>query len=231
MADSTQFTDPYRSPEYLIDREGPPTESRGRRPGGLTAICVIAIVVGVLGILLVFMGIVGLVVAMVMQGTLTAGGTTDEARRLAQEMNGQIQALAFRFIVPNMLIYLVDAAVAISLVVGGVKGLKLRPEARRLLLATFCGALIFELLRAPYYLYQQMLVSAIQHEYWPKIFEAQRGPVIFDGEAMASMMSIIGYTMIIIFLFVKGTFYALGATYVTRPKIKQLFDERQRSGV
>ena len=68
-------------------------------------------------------------------------------------------------------------------------------------------------------------------EYWPKIFSSQQGPVAFDGEAMASFMSIVGYVMIIVFLLVKGTFFAVGATYVSRPKIKQLFDERQGSSV
>jgi hypothetical protein len=39
----------------------------------------------------------------------------------------------------------------------------------------------------------------------------------------------IGYVMIVVFLLVKGTFYAVGATYVSRPQFKQLFDQKQRS--
>jgi hypothetical protein len=229
MTDAAPMSDPYRSPEYSLDREGRPRGSGVRRPGGLTAICVIAIVAGVMGLLFVLLGILGLLISLVMQGALPSLGPEGEAHRLTQEMNGEIQALAFQFIVPNLLIYLIATAVAISLIVGGVKGLKLRAEGRRLLLVTFCGALIFEVLRAPYYLYQQMLVSGIQREYWPKILEAQEGPVAFNGEEMAWFMSIFGYVMIVIFLLVKGTFYAVGATYVSRPKIKQLFDEKQRS--
>jgi len=229
MTDSTPMSDPYRSPAYPTDHEGPPGRPGRRRPGGLTAICVIAIVAGVLGILFVLLGAVGFAVSLAMQGNLPTGATTGEAHRLTQEMNAKVHALALWFVIPNILVLLVDGAVAVSLLVGGVKGLKLKPEGRRLLLVTFCGALIFEFLRTPYYLYQQMLFSGIQNEYWPKIFAAQQGPVAFDGEAMATFMSILGFAMIAVFLLIKGAFYAVGATYVSRPKIKQLFDERQRS--
>jgi hypothetical protein len=231
MTDSTEMSDPYRSPAYPMDQEDLPRRPGYRRPGGLTAICVIAIVAGIVGILLVLMGALGFVVSLALQGNFPTGSTTSEAHRLTQEMNEEVHALALYFVIPNILVYLIDSAVAVSLLVGGVKGLKLKPHARRLLLVTFCGALIFELLRTPYYLYQQMLFSGIQNEYWPKIFAAQSGPVAFDGEAMASFMSIVGYVMIVVFLLMKGGFYAVGATYVSRPKIKQLFDERQRSSI
>jgi len=68
MTESTQMSDPYRSPEYPMDREDRPRRGGVRRPGGLTAICVISVVAGVVGILLVLMGILGFVVSLAMQG-------------------------------------------------------------------------------------------------------------------------------------------------------------------
>lgn len=67
MSDSTLPSEPYQSPAYFADRDVADATMIPRRPGGLTAICVIAIILGVLGAITALMGIAGAVVGQAMQ--------------------------------------------------------------------------------------------------------------------------------------------------------------------
>jgi hypothetical protein len=233
MADSIHSPEPYKSPEFSQQPDAQLATTATRRPGGLTAICVIAVILGVLGLIFTCFGMVTLMAGPAMQSAMTPSfpGESQEVRELNEEMNEKTQALWRQYFVPNMAFYLVNLAVAICLVVGGVKGLKVKPEGRPLLIGTFCGALIFELLRTPYLLYVQMQAVAIQQEYLPKIMEAsaQGAPVAINADAFVTLMKVVGYAMIVIFMLVKGAFYAVGAGYMTRPGIKSLFEQGRRS--
>ena len=61
MSAESGFQDPYRTPALPQGRFAP---SPGARPGWLTALCVIAIVIGVLGLMNGILGVVGTLFAL-----------------------------------------------------------------------------------------------------------------------------------------------------------------------
>ncbi len=70
MSNAPPPPDPYRSPAYFADQDVADAVMVPRRPGGLTAICVIAIILGVLGVITGLMGIVGAVAGQAMQNAM-----------------------------------------------------------------------------------------------------------------------------------------------------------------
>lgn len=128
----------------------PPGVPPARRPSGLTAVCMIAIVLGSLGLLGSLMAIVSLVAGPRIQEAFSApfqqpgGDRMAEAQRAMQQ---KIQAVADRYRWPNAGFAVVNLAVATALVAGGIMGLNRAHWARTLLIAAFAFAIVFEIPR------------------------------------------------------------------------------------
>jgi hypothetical protein len=234
MTNSTPPPDPYQSPAYFADRDVPDEVTIPRRPGGLTAICVIAIILGVLGVITALMGMAGAVAGQAMQKAFTPSmpqNMDDEALEVQIEMNEAVQEMGQRFILPNVAFIVFGLAVAIGLIVGGAQSLKIKPAGRMILVAVFLVAILFELARGGFQLYVQMQVMAVMGEYWPRLIKAAAGQQPPGGPDMETLMNIAlsvakvtAYSVVILPVLVKGGFYAIGAFYLGRERVKQLFE-------
>jgi hypothetical protein len=134
---------PYRPPtDIAIGRRA------SARPGKLTAICVIAIVLGVLGILGGAYGVLWLIMAPFVTQLLVppAGpGFPAEMRESQLRLHAEIQGVMYRYIVPLAVLMGISLIAAVAMTVGGFKALKLKGLGRLLLLAGFTLGVAYEI--------------------------------------------------------------------------------------
>ena len=125
--DSTSI-DPYRSP---VLPETPYSAGSGKRkPGWLTAICVICIVLGLLGF---FNGMIGLGATLygkqfqqIMSPPGARKGSAPELEKLQQKIQDETQAIQEQFFIPTLISVLIKVVVSGGLFVGGLLTLTLK---------------------------------------------------------------------------------------------------------
>ena len=133
-----------------------------RRPGALTAICVIAIVLGTMGFMSSGMKGLNLLVGKPLQELMSSfgGAQNQEMAKAQEEMNEAIWEVADRFWIPNALLASAQFVLAIALIFGGIKALKLQAIGRKVLLAACCFLAVFEIVNVG-------LTSLVQIEMMP----------------------------------------------------------------
>jgi hypothetical protein len=208
-----------------------PSPGPARRPGGLTAICVLAIVLGALGLIMGCFGAVSQAFAKQMQNSLAGiqGAGNAEVVELQKEMNAKMLETANKHAVLNKILVVVQLAVAGSLLAGGILSLQLRPFGRTLLLSAFIAAIVFELVRLFPTIEVQRATQAVMAEYMPKLMRAQapqgNQPQGMD-EAMGGIMTmagVVGMVFSLGMLAVKGVFYLVGIVYLCKSSVAALF--------
>lgn len=195
------------------------------RPGGLTAVCILAIVLGALGLLT---GLSAIVISAV-QGPLQnlvnqmQPDGDDEAAQLQRQMSDESRQFAERHFVRNIVLAVVRLVVAGGLLAGGVLAFRLRPVGRKVLLFAFVAGIGFELCQI------WPMIEAAQLT--QKIMGAQQFRGLEDGNENAQaqmrvMMKAIAamqVAMLAAMVLTKMSFYGFGWWYVTRPRIASLF--------
>ncbi len=202
-----------------------------QRPGGLTAICVLAIVLGALGLMTGCFGLLSQAFNQQIQTGLAGiqAGDNKELGEIQNEMNAKVLTASAKYAWLNKLLAVVQFAVAGSLLAGGIMSLKLRPLGRKLLLSAFVAAIVFEGARLYPTMAVQREMAPIMAEYMPRMMKAQAPP---GGqppgmhEAMSGIMSaamIVGMVISVGMVAVKAVFYVIGIVYLRKPSVAQLF--------
>src|SRR5688500_18699957 len=147
MMTDTSTYDPYRSPTLP---ETPYAVSSGvQKPGWLTALCVICIVLGVLGLMNGLLGLgatlFGKQLQQMMNPMAAQKGMPAEIQKLQQNLQDETNSIQEQFFIPSLIAILVKVAVSTMLIVGGVRSLALKPNGRTLLVVVCVVALLFEL--------------------------------------------------------------------------------------
>jgi hypothetical protein len=202
-----------------------------QRPGGLTVICVLAIVIGALGLMTGCVGLFSQVFNQQMQDGLAGIQARDnkEVGELQKEMNAKVVLASAKYALLNKLLAVAQLAVAGSLLAGGIMSLKLRPLGRKLLLGAFVAAIVVETAQLYPTLAVQRATAPIVAEYTPKMVKAQApqgGQQPGMNEAMSAIMSvamIVGMVFVIGMAVVKGVFYVIGIVYLRKPSVALLF--------
>ena len=207
--------------------------SKPERPGWLTAIVAIAIIMGVFGLL---MGIGGL-------GSTLFWKQTQAVVRPAQnpnlnpalekeldEFQQEMQAVTDRYRVPLVLTSLFRMVVAGMLVYGGIQALSFNSRGRKVLLAAFAAGLVFEAVFRVLKSIIDIEIDAAMNVYFERLVSTvpQRGP----PDVLLSIMRtavVVGYAMQYVVTFAKITFYVVGLVYLRRPLIAALFSNGSRS--
>jgi hypothetical protein len=149
MAPNVQPFDPYRSPSLP---EGPYAgKPPSGRPGLLTALCAVAIVLGVLGLLNAVLGAGGAIAGEKLQALFQPGagpGTTPEMQQVHQDFQDEVNAIQRRHFVPLIGIVFFRFVAALLLLLGGLWALGLQERGRILLIAALGVASAFELSNA-----------------------------------------------------------------------------------
>lgn len=250
--DFNQTSSPYASP---ADFERMPRQ----RSGGLTALCVIAIVLGALGLLGSLIGLVSVAFQNDIEKLVTRQpeaargdmpkelrkGVPKDAQEQIRQMQQQLQQrtkkgmpngnpmaqmqetqrrlqqkqfeVAHRYRGATLGLTLFNLLVSASLLVGGILALNFSPAGRTLLLTVFLAAIVFEIIRAIVTVSMQLDMGAAMASAF------QDGA---NDPGMASLMKAATYGGMafgILWGTAKIVFYAIGASYLRRPKISRLF--------
>lgn len=223
---------PYRSAQSFGDST--PGDSR-RRPGGLNAICVIAIILGGLGLASSMLGLCAMAAKPWMNNAFILPeqvGKVDKARDAQLEMQQKIELVTDRYAGFNLGFLLLNVVIGGSLFTGGILALKLNPKGSRLLIAAFTTAIVFEILRAVLQIFMQIEMAEVMYDSMSRMMQAtapQNGAVAAEGAAATAVfMKIgvyIGLAFTLTFALAKVIFYAISTRYLHRPNIRQLFTQ------
>lgn len=204
-----------------------------QRPGGLTAVCVLAIVLGAIGLLTGLLGIVQILAAPAMQNLFSGmPGMNDEFTKVQMEMSAEMMAVAQSRPVLTWSLQIVHLVVACVLLAGGIMAVMLKPAGRRLLLGVFAGAIVFELVRIVPAVMMTQENMAIVEEYMPRLAEASnqggQAPPGMDQTigTFAKVGAIAGLAMQVAMMLFKCAFYLIGALYLSKPSVVMLYSQR-----
>jgi hypothetical protein len=196
------------------------------RPGGLTALCILAIVLGALGIMTGLTGLAAAALSDPLQ-KLAAGLQPEqdkEGARLQQQVADESREFAGRHFVRNLLFSLARLVVASCLLLGGILALRLKTPGRKALLVAFAAGILFEL--------SQIWPMIEVFGFTERIMEMQQqmaGNAPNGGDAagtmrvMAKMIAAMQVAMMGGMLLTKITCYAFGLWYLTRPHVAALY--------
>lgn len=197
-----------------------------QRPGGLTALCVLSIVLGSMGFLSGLVGLVGMLFQNQMQSAVAGLQPDADMARIQQEVNEQTNELMRQHAVRNWILLLVRLNVAIGLLLGGIWSLGLKPIGRMTLLVAFGVGIVLE----AFQLWPQWENRNLAAQTMDRMVQAQKeqnakAPPGFDdtmkmmGQVAAAMTIVVALGMFL----AKSGFYAFGLWYLTRPHIAGLF--------
>ena len=225
MADNPYSDNPYQASTPTA------VPYRAPRPGGVTVIGVLAIILGLLGVLGGCIGGVSIFLNPMIQNAVAPGPNANPVEKAQAEMNAQISAIGERYIVPNVILMLVWFVLAGALTFGGIQLLRVRPGAATLLYYTFMGLIVFELLRTVFGVFIQLQMFPVIEEFTKRIIrEGPAGnPAI--GQTMASVMrfsTIIGLIFGIAWPLVKIIVYGFSMRYLAKPNVAALFVPQDR---
>jgi hypothetical protein len=207
------------------------TETKPQRPGGLTALCILAIVLGAFGVLSGLGGIAAAALQGPMQNMVAQLQPQQgkEAARVQQQIADESREFAQRHIVRNTLFSLARLFVASCLLAGGILTLRLHPQGRKILIVAFSAGIVFELAQ----IWPMVEVIPFTQRTMQLTMEAQqkgmpgKGQNAEDAAAMMRIMvkaiAAMQVVMMAAMLLAKSGFYAFGLWYLTRPRISTLF--------
>jgi hypothetical protein len=235
-------SDPYQSLGTSADGQSAARPApRGGRPGGLTAICVIAICLGGLGLGSSLWAMAALTFQKQLQQTFAppqpsgTGNPALNAQLAAQlaaqrDMNHKMQAIGDRYRTANLALALLNLFVAGGLLAGGIMALMLSPLGRTLLVTVFALAIALVIVRGTFYVFQQLEMWPVMSEFADRITPtAPKGPP-GAGPPGGMMKTIMTGTFAVVLAlclaldFAKLVFYAYGVHYLRRPAIRRLFE-------
>lgn len=227
MATATpfDFNQPGHPGDSTTGFEGAPRQ----RPGGLTAVCVIAIVLGGLGLCTSLFGLASLafqdkIEKFSMQQQPPAGmpnGMFKSQMEMQKKMQQKMLEVAHRYRGVNLGITLLNLLFASSLLVGGIMTMKLNPTGRTFLAAVFLAVIVFEIVRLVITVFMQLDMAAAMSAAF------QGGPGTDQATALlATSMKVgtfVGMGIGFVLALGKIIFYGIGASYLGRSKVRQLF--------
>ncbi|MBC8350919.1 MAG: hypothetical protein H8E66_02970 [Planctomycetes bacterium] len=219
---SNPFTDvnPYRPSEM--------PDVATRRTGGLTAICIIAVVLGVLGTLSAAAKGFNVLFGAQVQQTIGSIGAVNEAQRQAQQdMNNAMAAEMKRFRLANSILCVAQLGLCIGLLVAGLRTLGLKASGRQLLVWICVSLLVYEIGQFVVFAFQQLSIAPIMELYMPKMMKGPDGEDIGGekfGKVIARMSIVVGMVTQCAWTLIKLVFYAVAIRYLRKRNVVALFE-------
>lgn len=237
MTSDISASDPYRSP---VLPETPYSAPSVQKPGWLTALCVICIVLGVLGLMNGILGLGATIFGKQLQQVMNPAASRQQMpadlQKLQQKLEDETAAIQEQFFLPSLIAVVFKLAVSLLLVAGGLGSLRLTEQGRTLLILGCLIAILFELgasvLQSVVYMETLTVYNQLINGF---VDELQRQNGAAAGQAFLWFMQLILYAGMVVFFIiqlVKVAFFTWGALYLRRPAIAALFapaDHSRRS--
>ncbi len=207
-----------------------------RRPNGLTAICIIAIVLGVLGTLSGFGKGINVAFGAQMQqafGSLGAGAGNSDMQKAQQEMNNALAEEMVRFRLANGILCITQTVLCVGLAYAAIKTLGFNANSRKLLLWLCCFLLVYEVGQFVVFAYQQLSMAPIMEEYMPRMMKGPNGEDVGGedfGKIIARVSVIVGMISQSFWTLLKFAFYGVAVYYLRKSNVIALFDSPLSTG-
>jgi hypothetical protein len=230
--DDPVFFDDSPSDRRPVTREGAMASPDAEvRPGGLTFICVLAIILSGAGLLMGCFGLVSQAFASGMQQAFAGmpGGANLPGADVQREMNARVMAVANRYKSVTLPLMVVKIFVEGALLAGAIMSWGLKPRGRSWLLGGLVAAILFEAIHVVPTILIQRETQVVMSEMMPKMMAAQQGPNAPPpgmNNLMSGMFSAIGILSLIfalVWLAAKVIFYVFGMRYLCKPDVRALF--------
>jgi hypothetical protein len=201
------------------------TTTSASRPGGITALGVLTIVLGVFGLLNVFLAILMLLFQGQMQSALANLQPDAEAARAQREVAEQAEQVAAQHPVRNWVLAFIRLNVAVAFLLGGIWTLRLKPIGRVTLLAAFGVGILLE----AFQLWPAWEARELSAQMFERMGQAEQGKANGPPGAQAFMemmgqaVSVLQVAIIVAMFVAKSAFYGFGLWYLTSPRIASLF--------
>ena len=232
MATFPQASNPYQPPPTHIAATGAAVQP-GRRPGGLTAICVITLVLGGLGLIASLVGLAALAAQDQIQKTFAVKsqpGMPENFAKTQQEMQAKMQTVQKPYRGVSMGLLATNIVLASCLIVGGIMVLRFHPKGCSLLVGAFVVAIAFETARTIVGVAMQLDTAAVMSQTMVRMAEASPSSGGSGGVQAAETIAMItrigvfvGMAFTVVFGLAKIIFYIIGFRYLRRPTIRALF--------
>jgi hypothetical protein len=205
-------------------------------PGGLTAVCVISIVLGALGLGGSLFSLVCIVGQSTLQNVFKENafkmprqpGMPDGPFQAQEEMQKKIEEMTRRYQGINIGVVLLNLVISAGLLVGGIMGLKMVPKARVWLVTVLAAAILFEIIAAVIAIFIQIEMASFMSGSMSKIISSmpKGGPQGGNAiETFGKIFMFVGIAFSVGWALAKIIFYGFSVLYLRRPNIRQLFPE------
>lgn len=231
-------SNPYRPPQSFGDLTSDSTLRR--RPGGLNVVCVIASILGGLGLAGSMWGLCTMAAKPWIDNAFVVapqGGKADKMREVQLEMQAKVEQVTDRYTGFSLGFLLLNVPISGSLLAGGIMALKLNPKGRRLLIAAFTTAIVFEILRAILQTFLQIEMAEVMYDCMSRMMlgaAPQDHAGAAEGAAVTAVFMKIGIYLglgvALVLALAEVIFYAIGTRYLQRDNILQLFVPETESG-
>ena len=184
---------PYSAPQA----HGALNEFTPQRTGGLTAICVVAIVLGAFGALGALMGTVGMLLNERFQSMaqgLQGAGLPPEAQQVQQQMNQQMLALTRRWKPILLPLHAANLVLSVLLLVGAIGLLRRSAGGAKVFSRALLGCLLYVLFNAPASAMYSLQTSKIVQQFMPAMMQAASPP---QGAPEAATENVVQTTMVV----------------------------------
>jgi hypothetical protein len=233
MSNPSPFPDPpsyqaYQSPDYAVAAAD--AAHATKRPGGLTAICVIGIILGVLGVLAALLGAGGLVVNKVFREQLAnqqqAPGMPQGMADAQQKMQEAMYAVADRYFIADVILLPIHGLISAFLILAGARAMTLVPETRTLFQWALIAALVMLLVMAVKSIVQNIEMFGVMDQFFKEMAGNMPGAGGQGKDMLVTAMRIgmiIGAVFGFGWQFILFFFYGLSLNYLSRPNIVALY--------
>jgi hypothetical protein len=227
MTAETGSLDPYRSPSLPEGVYAGPRPVG--RPGWLSAVCVLCIVLGALGLMNSLFGTVGLIAGPRFQRFMAAQpqpGMQEDLKKAQEKFRENMYEIQMNYIWPLSVSILMRVVVCTLLLVGGIRALNMVEPGRRLLIIACAIALVFDLLQAILQLVMTVENMTVTNEF----MEAMANQGGSTPKEVEAVIKTIGFVirfvvlgMVCVFALAKIAFYIFAVLYLQKPNIMALF--------
>lgn len=207
------------------------------RPAGLTAVCIISLILGLFGSLAVLLGCVGLIAQpaiMKMSQDFQKSVVTSQSPQVQQQlqqqeaMMNQMAAVQKKWMVPSAAAMLIAVVAVVGLIVGSIKGLYLKPQAHKWMIAGMTAGIVHALVASYIGYATQRDTQGIVMQQMNQTMQAAPGGMppgaaAMTNSAMQASMAI-SFAFIFGWAFVKCAYYATAIWYLLTPRIRRLFE-------